>query len=136
MRPARPVGITPKVLREGPIPLGAHGLVEYGLGALLIVAPFLFGFDSDAAVAVGIVGGVLVIVFAAVSDTPTGLVRRVPAVVHVAVDYALAAALIAVPFVADFSDEGGPTGFFIALGIAHLLVTIGTRFKPARERAR
>jgi len=124
------------VLREGPIPLGAHGLLEYGVGALLIVAPFLFGFDSDAAVAVGIVGGVLVIVFAAVSDTPTGLVRRLPTAVHAAVDYVLAAAMIAVPFLADFSDEGGPTAFFIALGIAHLLVTIGTRFKPARERPR
>jgi hypothetical protein len=32
---------------------------------------------------------------------------------HVVVDYALAALLIATPFLFGFSDEGGATAFFI-----------------------
>ena len=46
-------------------------------------------------------------------------------------DYVLAGLLIALPFVAGFSDETEPTAFFIALGVAHLLITIGTRFRDA-----
>ena len=42
--------------------------------------------------------------------------------------------------IAGFSDETAPTAFFIALGVLHLLVTIGTRFKkrdePSRRRSR
>ena len=43
-------------------------------------------------------------------------------------DYVLAIALIAAPFVLGFSDETAPTAFFIVIGVVHLLVTIGTRF--------
>jgi hypothetical protein len=43
--------------------------------------------------------------------------------------------LIAAPFLFGFSDESGPTALFIILGVAHLLVTIGTRFKPPRPLA-
>jgi hypothetical protein len=48
----------------------------------------------------------------------------------VALDYVLALALIAIPFIAGFSNETAPTAFFIALGVLHMLVTIGTRFTP------
>ena len=123
------------MLRDGPIPLPAHGLLEYAAGALLIAAPFLLGFDSDSAVAVSIVVGVAVIVTAAISDNPTGLVHQIPRTIHAGLDYGLAALLVAGPFLFGFSDEGPPTAFFIALGVVHLLVTIGTRFKPPSSRS-
>ena len=41
--------------------------------------------------------------------------------------------LIAAPFLFGFSDESAPTAFFIVLGVAHLLITIGTRFRAAKE---
>jgi hypothetical protein len=121
------------MLREGPIPLFAHGLLEYAAGALLIVAPFLFGFDADGAVAVSIAAGVLVVGVAASSENPVSLVDQIPIAAHVALDYVLAIVLIALPFVAGFSDETSPTAFFIALGVVHLLVTIGTRFRRPAE---
>jgi VIT1/CCC1 family predicted Fe2+/Mn2+ transporter len=116
------------VLREGPIPLFLHGLIEYLAAALLVVAPFLLGFDSDAATAVSIVAGVVVIFVAATTNGPTSLVNQVPLAVHVLLDYVLAGFLIAAPFLFGYSDETAPTAFFIALGVAHLLVTVGTRF--------
>jgi VIT1/CCC1 family predicted Fe2+/Mn2+ transporter len=116
------------VLREGPIPLFLHGLLEYAAGAVLILAPFLLGFDSDSATAVSIVAGVLVIFVAATTDGPTSLVNQLPLAVHILLDYVLAGLLIAAPFLFGFSDETGPTAFFIALGVVHLLVTVGTRF--------
>jgi len=121
------------VLREGPIPRFVHGVIEYAAGVLLIVAPFLFSFVANAAVAASLIAGVLVLTVAATTDGPTSLANQIPLAAHVLLDYALVVALIAIPFVAGFSDETAPTAFFLALGVAHLLVSIGTRFRPARS---
>jgi hypothetical protein len=120
------------MLREGPIPRFVHGAIEYLAGVVLIVAPFVLGFDAGAAIAVSIVAGVVVIVVAASTEGPTSLVNSLQIQLHVVLDYALAALLIATPFLFGFSDEGGATAFFIALGVLHLLITIGTRFQPRR----
>ena len=64
---------------------------------------------------------------------PTSLINYVPLAAHVVLDYLLAVVLIAMPFIAGFSDETAPTAFFIAIGALHLLITIGTRFKRRDE---
>ena len=71
-----------------------------------------------------------VLVLAACSDGPTSLVDQIPVPVHFTLDWLLALALIAMPFVAGFSDETEPTVFLLGLGVLGLLVTIGTRFRP------
>ena len=116
-------------MRDGPIPLLVHGLVEYVAAAALIVAPFLLGFDSGAATALSIVIGVVVLAIAAATEGPTSLVNQIPRPAHVALDYVLVVILIAIPFLAGFSGETAPTVMFIGLGVAHLLITIGTRFR-------
>lgn len=120
-------------MRDGPIPLFAHGVIEYLAGILLIAAPFLLDFDSGAATALSIVIGVVILAIAAATDGPTSLVNQIPRPAHVALDYVLAVVLIALPFLAGFSDESAPTVMFIVLGVAHLLVTIGTRFRTGPE---
>jgi len=121
------------MLRQGPIPAALHGLLEYGAGAIAIAAPFVLGFDDiGAATAVGIVAGVVIIVLAASTDGPTSLVNSIPVAVHAVLDYALAAVLIASPFLFGFSDESAPTAFFLVVGVLHLLVSIGTRFRPPK----
>jgi hypothetical protein len=118
------------MLRDGPIPRFVHGLIEYVAAAVLIAAPFVLSFDAGAAIAASLIAGVLVLIVAASTDGPTSLVDQIPVAVHVTLDWLLALALIAIPFVAGFSDETNPTVFFLALGVLHLLVTIGTRFRP------
>jgi hypothetical protein len=120
------------VLRTGPFSLFLHGVTEYAAGVLFIAAPFLFGFDSDAATALSIIVGVLVLAIAASTDAPTGLARVVPVEIHAVVDFGLAVFLIAAPFLFSFRDEGAPTAFFIVMGVVHLLLTIATRFKEPR----
>jgi hypothetical protein len=121
------------MLRQGPISPFLHGAIEYAAGVLLIASSFLFDFKSDAAIALGIVAGVVVLAVAASTDGPSSLVNSIPVAAHLLLDFALAAVLIAAPFLFGFSDESAPTAFFLILGVAHLLVTIGTRFKQARE---
>ncbi len=123
------------MMRQGPISRFLHGAIEYLAGVLLVAAPFLFSFESDAATAVAVVAGVIVLVIASSTDGPTSLINSIPTATHVVLDFALAAVLIASPFLFSFSDETKPTAFFLLLGVAHLLVTIGTRFKPARDAA-
>jgi hypothetical protein len=122
------------MLRQGPISRFLHGAIEYAAGVLLIAAPFLFGFKASAAVAVSIIAGLLVLVIAASTDGPTSLVNSIPIPAHLLLDLALAAVLVASPFLFAFNDESAPTAFFIVLGIAHLLITIGTRFQTATDR--
>ncbi len=124
------------MLRQGPFSRFVHGAVEYLAGVLFIAAPFLFAFESDAAVAVSIVAGVVVIAVAASTEGPSSLINSIPIAAHLLLDFALSAVLIASPFLFGFSDESSPTAFFIVLGVVHLLLTIGTRFKPASETAR
>jgi hypothetical protein len=123
------------MLRQGPISRFLHGVIEYAAGVLLIAAPFLFGFKAGAAVAVAIIAGVIVLAVAASTEGPSSFINSIPIAVLVLLDFALAAALIASPFLFGFSDEGAPTAFFLVLGVVHLLVTIATRFKPARDAA-
>ena len=122
------MGITPFVLRQGPLPRFLHGIIEYVAGAAFIAAPFVLGFENDTATAVSIVVGVLVLIIAATTEGATGLVNQIPLPAHVVLDFLLAAFLIAAPFLFGFSDEGEPTAFFIAVGVLHILVTIATRF--------
>ncbi|MFL5820199.1 MAG: hypothetical protein ACJ76S_05895 [Solirubrobacteraceae bacterium] len=131
------------MIRQGPIPAWLHGIFEYAVVVVLIVAPFVLHFRAGAATGVSIVTGVVLLVVVASSSGPTSIVDQVPVAVHVLLDYILAGVLVACPFIFGFSHETNPTAFFIALGVAHLLVTIGTRFLPVKatdprspERAR
>ena len=121
------------MLRQGPISAFVHGVIEYAVGAFFIAAPFVFGFDSDAARALSIVIGVGILIVTASSDLPTGLSKTLPVTVHAVIDALLGVFLIAAPFVFGFSDKTGPTAFFIALGVAFLLLTIATRYLPPRQ---
>ena len=118
--------------RQGPISLFVHGVVEYLAAVLFIAAPFLLGFDSEAATAVSIVVGVVVLIVTASTEMPTGLAKVLPVTIHMVLDFVTAAFLIAAPFLFGFSDESAPTAFFIVLGVVHLLLTIGTRFLGPR----
>ena len=122
------------MLKEGPIPRFVHGFVEYSAAVLFFVAPFVLDFQAGAATAASIIAGVIVLFLAASTEGPTSLINYVPLAAHVVLDYALAGVLIAIPFVLGFSDETEPTAFFIGMGVLHLLVTIGTRFRPHDRR--
>jgi hypothetical protein len=122
------------MLRQGPISRFLHGAIEYAVGVLLIAAPFLFGFKASAAVAVSIIAGLVVLVIAASTDGPTSLVNSIPIPAHLLLDLAVVAVLVASPFLFAFNHESAPTAFFIVLGVAYLLITIGTRFQSAADR--
>jgi len=110
-----------------------HGFAEYGIGALSIVAPFLFSFDSDVAQVISILIGAGIIVMAFSTDSPTGLTRNLPIASHVVLDYVLSLFLVVAPFIFSFTDDAAATAYFIIVGVGYILLTIATRFHtPAR----
>jgi hypothetical protein len=118
------------MFKRGPIPPFVHGVVDYVLAALLIAAPFVIGFDADAATALSIAAGVAVLMLGAFTAWTTGIVKSIPPVAHAMLDYLLGALLIALPFLAGFSDDGGASAFFVIVGVAGIVLTIATRFTP------
>ena len=60
----------------------------------------------------------------------TGIVKSIPPVAHAMLDYALAALLIALPFLFGFSGDGRASAFFVVVGVAGILLAIATRFVP------
>jgi hypothetical protein len=123
------------MMRQGPISAFLHGVFEYLAAIVLIAAPFVLTFEDDAATAISIVVGVVVLVLTASSELPTGLSKVVPASIHMVLDFVLAAVLIAVPFLFGLTDDSAATAFFLVMGILHLLVSIATRYLPARATA-
>lgn len=118
------------MLRQGPIPLTLHAAAEPFLVALLIAAPFLFGFsDMSAPTAVSIIAGVAILVVAMSTRWKLSLVKVIPVEVHALLDLGLGALLIAAPFIFAFSNESAPTAFLIVFGVAEILVTIGTAWR-------
>jgi hypothetical protein len=118
-------------LRRNSVPLFVHGVVEYGVGALSIVAPFLFSFDSDIATAVSILLGAAIIVMGFSTEAPTGITRSLPIASHVVLDYVVSLFLLVSPFVFGFTDKRNETAYFIVLGVGFLLLTVSTRYRPA-----
>jgi hypothetical protein len=119
------------LIHEGPVPFFVHGVIEYAAGIALIAAPLLLDYEAGAAVAISIIVGIVALLVAATTEGPTSLVNAVALSVHVVLDYVLALFLIATPFLFGFGGETAPTAFFIALGVIHLLLTVGTRFSEA-----
>jgi hypothetical protein len=124
------------MFKKGPIPPLVHGLLDYLLAAVLIASPFLFAFTADAATAVGVVAGVLVLVIASCTAWAAGIIKSIPVPAHAMLDLALAALLIASPFLFGFTDDDAATPFFIVAGVVELLLAIATRYTPEPRRRR
>ena len=118
-------------LRRGSVSLFVHGLLEYGVGALSIAAPFLFSFESDTATVVAILLGAGIVVLGFVTASPTGVSRSLPLASHVVLDYVASLFMIVSPFIFGFTDDAAATAYFVVIGVGFLLLTIATKYHEA-----
>lgn len=122
-------------VRRGSVPLAVHVVVEYGVGVLTILSPFLFSYEDDAAKVLAVLIGAGIVVLAVVTDAPTGLARTLPAESHVVLDYVIGLLLIVLPFVFGFAgDDGAATAYFIALGVGYVVLAVLTRYREQQAR--
>jgi hypothetical protein len=71
---------------------------------------------------------------AALTDTPTAFVRRLPLDSHIVLDFVVGLLAIASPFIFGFTEDGAAVAFFVIAGIAYVLLAIMTRYRKREER--
>ncbi|MBA3663852.1 MAG: hypothetical protein H0W61_06545 [Bacteroidetes bacterium] len=82
-----------------------HGIVDYTLGTLLLVSPWLFGFAGlDVVQDVPMVMGVILIAYTLFSNLNFGLVKIFSVEMHKAADCTFGVFLAASPWLYDFSE--------------------------------
>lgn len=84
----------------------AHGVLDYVVGALLIVAPFLFGFSEDepARNAAWIVGAGTLL-YSLVTAYELSIAKLIPYRVHLGLDLIAGIFLAASPWLMGFADR-------------------------------
>ena len=119
---------------RGPLPLRAHQAIEPFAALLLIAAPWIFGFsDNDTATTLSVIIGVVVLVTGMSTRWRMSLVKLIPLRTHFMMDIGVGIALIALPFIAGFGDEGGPARFFVIAGVLELATALMTRWDQREE---
>ena len=121
------------LMRRGIVPPLIHGILDYPLAALLIVAPLLLNFDDAAAKWIAFGLGIGAAVLAVGTAWRTGIVRVIPPLLHGYTDVVVTVALIVLPFIVGFSGHTTALVFYVAVGAAGLVATLATRFEPAMQ---
>jgi hypothetical protein len=115
------------------LPAWFHGIADYAVGALLIVAALAVG-GTGVAVATGVVVGAVVLAVSMLTKYPLGVKKVLPFTVHSAGDYLAAALLLIAPMALGFRDtDGGLSGLYAVLGIAVVAVSLVTDYQYSDE---
>jgi hypothetical protein len=88
------------------IPTRFHGILDYVVGLILIISPWLFGFsDVNYATWIIVAAGVAALVQTIFTDFEVGLIRKIPMQSHLMVDFGLGVILALSPWMFGFADE-------------------------------
>jgi hypothetical protein len=117
------------------LPTRVHGMLDYLLGALLIAAPWLFGFADGGAeqwVPVGL--GAAVLLYSAFTDYELGLVKKLQMPAHLLLDALGGLLLAASPWMFGFDERVWIP--HVAVGLVEVLTAAITNTVPGYERRR
>jgi hypothetical protein len=111
------------------LPAWLHAIADYAVGALLIVVALTVDMSTEATVA-GIVVGATVLAVSMLTRYPLGVVKVLPFRIHSIGDYAAVILLFVAPFALGFNQtDSGVTAFYVAAGIAVLVVSLITNYQ-------
>lgn len=82
-----------------------HGVIDYLMGVLLILLPFILDFPEGAATWLPIVLGAGTILYSLVTDYELGVASVLSMKVHLSIDLVAGLLLIAAPWLFGFADE-------------------------------
>jgi general stress protein CsbA len=111
------------------IPTRTHGVIDYAMGALLIVVPYILGFaDGTAAQWIPQVLGAALIGASLLTDYELGVVRMIPMPVHLFLDITAGILLAASPWLFGFADR--VYWPHLILGLLEIGAGLMTRTRP------
>lgn len=107
-----------------------HGIMDYLMGIVLIIAPWLFGFaNGGAAQWVPIVLGLGALVYSMITDYELGLLKILSMKVHLGIDLVAGIFLAASPWIFGFAQEVYLP--HLILGILEVGASLMTQKQPA-----
>jgi hypothetical protein len=113
-----------------PLPTRLHGVVDYVVGAFLIVAPWLLGFARGGAeTVVPVLVGAATLGYSACTDYEPGVARLIPMRVHLALDLGGGALLALSPWLFRFDSAVWLP--HLCLGLLGIGLAMGTRKRPS-----
>lgn len=111
-----------------------HGILDYVLGALLIVAPWLLGFNQGGAETwVPVMLGAGVILYSLFTRYELGVVKVIPMSGHLTLDFIGGALLAASPWLFGFSQIVSTP--HLVLGLLEMGAALTTSTQPGLARA-
>jgi hypothetical protein len=117
------------------IPTRIHGMLDYGMGVLLMVAPWLLGFaDGGPEQWVPVLLGAGVILYSLLTNYELGVAKIIPMPVHLWIDVAGGVVLAASPWIFGFADEVWVP--HVVLGLLEIGAGLMTRTTPEFEANR
>lgn len=112
-----------------------HGYLDYLAVIVLLLAPSLFDFSENAAMASYIAAGGQFL-YSIITDYPLGLFKAISFRTHAGIELAVSLLLIAAPWIAAFADDGNARNFFLVSGIGLFAVWLMTDYAAADHRHR
>lgn len=82
-----------------------HGIIDYLMGVLLILLPFILDFPGGAATWLPIVLGAGTIVYSLITDYELGVAHILSMKIHLGIDLVAGILLIAAPWLFGFAGE-------------------------------
>ncbi|MBF9255357.1 SPW repeat protein [Pontibacter sp. 172403-2] len=88
------------------IPTRFHGILDYIVGIIFVIAPWVFDFaDSSAATWTMVIAGIIVLVQAVCTNYEPGIIKKIPMTSHLMMDFGLGVILALTPWMFNFADE-------------------------------
>lgn len=112
-----------------------HAVLDYALAVLFLLAPALFGFQSDVASSLARLIGVAYLIVSALTRYPLGALKLIPFPVHGVLETIAALAWIAMPFLLGFRDDAAARNFFMLAGLGLVIVAALTDYRAAEPAA-
>jgi hypothetical protein len=113
------------------IPTRIHGMLDYLMGVLLIVAPWVLGFSQGGPKTwLPVALGAGVIVYSLLTDYELSLAKAIPMPVHLGLDIAGGLLLAVSPWLFGFADEVWIP--HVVFGILEIGAGLFTQMTPAR----
>lgn len=126
------------------IPTRFHGMLDYVVGLVLIISPWLFGF-SDVTYATWIIvaAGIAALLQTIFTDFEVGLIHKIPMQAHLMVDFGMGVILALSPWIFGFAEEvymphlvGGIFAILASLTTHRVPSESYRRTHPQQERVR
>ena len=121
-----------------PLSPRAHGYIDYAAVVALVVSPTLLDFSTTPS-AICYALATMHLAMTLLTAFPLGVTDLIPFTTHGAIEAVVALALLAMPWIAGFSDQPAARSFFVisagALGVTWLLTNYKARTSsPVRGR--